>query len=729
MSSPIKNSRRNFLKLSTLTTGGLLLGFDWFAKEVSAATLVDTAGITGITGNVGFNSYLSISTDGVITLLSPNPELGQNIMTSFPMIVAEELDADWTKVKVVQAKLNTSDFDRQVTGGSGAVPHSWKLLRNAGGTARFMLIEAAAKRWGVPSTECTAANSFVIHTPSGKKLGYGELAEEAKAIPVPKEVKLKDPKDFKLIGTAVKNVANSDIHTGKPLFGLDFYREGMLHAMIQRPKAFGLKIKSVDTSAAKAMPGITDVVTFGNNVAVVGKSTWQVMKARKALKIEYEKDGNLESSTDHDKLFVTLLKEGKAKTERKDGDVDAAFSKAAKIVTSEYQCPFLPHSPMEPMNFFAHVRPDGVELVGPTQTPGSARAATSKLLNIPEDKITLDITRLGGGFGRRLKFDYVTEAAELSSIVKAPVKVTWSKEDDMTGGSYRPAVRYRFEAALDASGNMIGYKLRGVGINSGNPTRQDNFPAGAVDNLLIESVEHSSPITTGPWRAPITNFLAFAEQSFLDEVAYAAKKDPVQFRLDLFQKAKTAPAGAIKYDIDRMIAVTKLAAEKSNWGKQKGVFQGFSVYFSHRSYVAQVCNVVMEKGIPVVKNITAVSDCGQVINLSGARQQVMGGVVDGYGHAMFGKLSFKDGETEQKNYNSYRLIRMREIPGIETHFVNNGIDPTGLGEPALPPTGGAVANAIFKATGKRIKDQPFIEHPVFNPKQPKSTLQNPSKVS
>jgi isoquinoline 1-oxidoreductase beta subunit len=729
MSTPIKNSRRNFLKISTLTTGGLILGFDWFAKEVSAATLVEPAGLTGITGNIGFNSYLSISTDGVITLLSPNPELGQNIMTSFPMIVAEELDADWTKVKVVQARLNTSDFDRQVTGGSGAVPHSWKLLRNAGGTARFMLIEAAAKRWGVPAGECTAANSFVIHTPSGKKLGYGELAEEAKAIPVPKEVKLKENKDFKLIGTAVKNVANADIHTGKPLFGLDFYREGMLHAMIQRPKAFGLKVKSVDNTAAKAMPGITDVVTFGNNVAVVGKSTWQVMKARKVLKIEYEKDGNLESTTDHDKLFANLLKEGKAKTERKDGDVDAAFSKAAKIVASEYQCPFLPHSPMEPMNFFAHVRPDGVELVGPTQTPGSARAATSKLLNIPEDKITLDITRLGGGFGRRLKFDYVTEAAELSSIIKAPVKVTWSKEDDMTGGSYRPAVRYRFEAALDAEGNMIGYKLRGVGINSGNPTRQDNFPAGAVDNLLIESVEHISPITTGPWRAPITNFLAFAEQSFLDEVAFAAKKDPIQFRLDLFQKAKTAPAGAIKYDIDRMIGVTKLAAEKSNWGKQKGVFQGFSVYFSHRSYVAQVCNVVMEKGIPVVKNITAVSDCGQVINLSGARQQVTGGVVDGYGHAMFGKLSFKDGETEQKNYNTYRLIRMKEIPEIDTHFVNNGIDPTGLGEPALPPTGGAVANAVFKATGKRIKDQPFIEHPVFNPKQPKSTLQNPSKVS
>ena len=722
MSNTVNKSRRNFLKLSTLATGGFILGFDWFAKEVSAASVVNST--AAIAGDVGFNSYLSISGQGVITLFSPNPELGQNIMTSFPMIVAEELDADWKNVKVVQAPLNTSDFDRQLTGGSGAVPHSWKLLRNAGATARFMLIAAAAKRWNVPASECTAANSFVTHAASGKKLGYGELAAEAAALPVPKEVKLKENKDFRLIGTAVKNVANADIHTGKPLFGLDFYREGMLHGMIQRPRAFGLKIKSVDSAAAKAMPGIVDVVTFGNNVAVVGKSTWEVMKARKTLKIEYEKDGDLESTADHDKLFASLLKSDKAKVERKDGDVEAAFAKAAKVITSEYQCPFLPHSPMEPMNFFAHVRPDGVELVGPTQTPAAARAATSKLLGVPEDKITLQITRLGGGFGRRLKFDYVTEAAELSSIIKAPVKVTWSKEDDMTGGSYRPAVRYRFEAAIDSGGNMIGYKLRGVGINSGNPTRQDNFPAGAVDNLLIESVEYKSPITTGAWRAPITNFLAYAEQSFLDEVAFATKKDPIQLRLDLFAKAKTSPGGAVKYDVDRMIGVTKLAAEKSAWGKKKGVAQGFSVYFSHRSYVAQVCEVAMEKGIPVVKNITAVCDCGQVINLSGARQQVMGGVVDGFGHAMFGKLSFKDGETEQKNYNSYRLIRMKEVPPVETHFVDNGIDPTGLGEPALPPTGGAVANAIFKATGKRIKNQPFIDDNIFTPKKVKSTMNN-----
>ena len=709
MTDLTKNSRRDFLKMTAITSGGLVLGFNWFSAE-AAPVVVSESAIAA--GNIGFNSYLSISTDGIVTIMSPNPELGQNIMTSFPMVVAEELEADWKKVIVLQANLDNK-FERQLTGGSGAVPHSWKLLRNAGATAKTMLVQAAANIWSVPTEECTASMGFVLHAKSGKKLSYGDLADAASKIPVPKDVKLKDRKDFKLIGTLVRNVENKKIVTGKPLFGLDFYREGMLFAMIQRPESFGMKLKSVDSTAAKAMPGIVDVVTFKDNVAVVGKSTWQVLKARGVLKIEYEKRDNIESTDDHNKLFVSLMDTGTATVRRKDGDVDAAFKNAAKVVKGEYQCPFLSHSPMEPMNFFAHVRPDGIELVGPTQTPARARADVSKLLNVPEDKITLQLTRLGGGFGRRLQSDYATEAAQISSMMKAPVKLIWTKEDDMTGGSYRPAVRYRFEAALDASGNMTGYKLRGVGINAGNSTRENNFPSGSVDNLLIDSIDHKSPITTGPWRAPITNFLAYAEQSFLDEVAQAAGKDPVAFRLELLQKAKAKPVGDIRYDIDRMVGVIKLAAEKSNWGKNKNVSQGFSVYFSHASYVAQVADVVMQGGLPVVKKIYAISDCGQVVNLGGARQQVMGGVVDGLGHAMYSKLSFKDGAAEQKNYNTYRLIRMKEIPEIETHFVDNGIDPTGLGEPALPPTGGAVANAIFKATGKRLRSQPFTDQDVF----------------
>ncbi len=365
--------------------------------------------------------------------------------------------------------------------------------------------------------------------------------------------------------------------------------------------------------------------------------------------------------------------------------------------------------------FFAHVQGDKVELIGPTQTPDRARQATAQLLGIPPENITVEITRLGGGFGRRLRADFVEEAVEVSRAMNAPVKVTWSREDELTGGAYRPAVRYRFEAGLDASGNMIAYKLRGVGMNAGNCTRENNFPSGAVENVLIESIEHKSSITTNAWRAPITNFLAYAEQSFLDEVALAAGKDPVQFRLDLLQQAKTSPVGGeLGYDVDRMIGVVKAAAEKSNWGKDPNVKQGFSVYYSHRSYVAQVADIVMEGGSPVLKKVTAVTDCGMVVNPTGANHQVRGGIVDGMGHAMYGNLTFENGVPKQKNFDSYRLIRMKEVPEIDTHFLDTGFDPTGLGEPALPPTGGAIANAIFSATGRRLRSQPFIEQKEFS---------------
>ncbi|MEZ0541991.1 xanthine dehydrogenase family protein molybdopterin-binding subunit [Fibrella arboris] len=707
-------SRRSFLKVVAAAGGGLFLGFNW--TDADAAVEAAATDATAVPG-VGFNSYLSINPQGIITIMSPNPEVGQGIKTAFPIVVAEELDADWKNVIVEQAPLDNKRFERQVAGGSGSIPHSWTRLRKAGATARQMLVEAAAKRWNVPVAECSTATGYVLHTASNRRLSYGELATEASQLPVPTDVKLKDHKDFKLIGQTIKNVDNPGIITGKPLFGLDFYREGMLVAMLQRP-AFGYTLKSFNEAAIKAMPGITEVFTFDNNVAIVGKSTWQVRKAKNALNIDWTKTDAAESTSDHNRIFTDLLTSAKATVRRKDGDVDAAFKSAAKVVSAEYQCPFLPHSPMEPMNFFAHVRPDGVELVGPTQTPDLARNETAKLLGISPDKVTVQLTRMGGGFGRRLKADYAIEAVQVSKRVNAPVKLIWTREDDMTGGSYRPAVRYRFEAALDAQGNLIGYKLRGASINEGNATREDNFPAGAVDNLLIESAVHKSAITIGPWRAPITNFLAFAEQSFLDEVAQAAGKDPVQFRLDLLDKAKTKPAGPVKYDIDRMKAVIQLAVEKSGWGTKKSidgkpVAQGFSVYFSHRSYVAQVGEVVMQKDKPVLQKVYAAADCGIVINQSGARQQVTGCIVDGIGHAMFGNMTFKEGVPDQSNFSNYRLIRLNEIPDVEVHFVDNGIDPTGLGEPSLPPAGAAVANAIFKASGKRVRNQPFIEDAVF----------------
>jgi isoquinoline 1-oxidoreductase beta subunit len=710
MNQSFQNSRRDFLKKVSLSGGGLLLGFHLFDAEAAETVSILSQKASEA---AGFNSYVSIATDGIVTIFSPNPELGQNIKTSFAMIVAEELEADWSKVKVLQAHLDTTKFDRQLTGGSGAIPHSWKRLRTAGATARQLLVNVAANRWKVQETECVAEKGFVLHKASGRKLGYGELAAEAATLSAPKEVKLKDPKDFKLIGKPIKNVENKNIITGKPLFGIDVYREGMVYAVIERPPAFGLKLKSANTEALKALPGITDVVVFKNNVAIVGKSTWDVFRAKGEVQAEYETVKTLESSSDHDRLFTEMLDKKEVRTGRKDGDVETAFKSAAKIVKAEYECPFVPHNPMEPMNFFADVREGKAELVGPTQTPQAARKAVSDMLKIPESNVTVEITRLGGGFGRRLKWDYVLEAAELSSIIKKPVKLMWTREDDMTGGSYRPAVRYRFEAALDANGNLIGYKCRGAGINVGNSTRPDNFPSGAIDNLLIEYADHNSAITTGAWRAPVTNFLAFAEQSFLDEIAKEAGKDPVQMRLDLLKRAKEKPVGAIRYDIDRMETVIRTVAEKAQWGKKPGVHQGFSVYFSHASYVAQIAEAAMKDGKPVVKKIYAVSDCGVVINKSGALHQVMGAITDGLGTAMYGKLSFRKGEPEQRNFNRYRLIRIKEVPAIEASFIDNGKEPTGLGEPALPPTGGAVSNALFKATGIRVRKQPFIEQPPF----------------
>ena len=704
------NSRRNFLKNSLMASGGLILGFNWLSNETLAANIIEQTTIENITSN----AFLSIAPNGIITIFSPNPEIGQGIKTAFAMIVAEELNADWKKVVVKQANLDAKRYERQLTGGSGAIKHSWERLRKAGATAKQLLVEAAAQKWSVNVSTCKAENGFVISS-TGQKLSYGELSEAASKLPIPQEVKLKKTEEFKLIGQTIKSVDNHDVITGKPVYGIDFKTEGMLHAQIQRPPAFGLKLKSFDASEAKKMAGIIDVVSFGNKVAIVGKSTWQIMKARKVLKIDWEKDKDLESDSDHNRIFTEMMEGNKAEVRRKDGDVEKAFKEAYKVIQADYQCPFLPHNPMEPMNFFADVKEKSVRLAGPTQTPQNAVDQVSKLLNIPVANITLELTKMGGGFGRRLNNDYALEAAELSSIIKAPVKVMWTREDDMGGGIYRPAVRYRFKAAVDKAGNMTGFMLRGVSMNAGNSTRQDNFPVGAVENVLIDSVDYKSPITTGPWRAPITNFLAYAEQAFLDEVATAVGKDPIQFRLELLAKVKEKPVGKITYEPDRFEKVIKMAAEKSQWGKtKKDTHQGFSVYFSHNSYVAQVAEIEMKKGKPTLKKVYAVTDCGIVINESGARNQIYGAIVDGIGHAMYGKLSFKDGVPQETNFNTYRLIKYNEVPEIEAYFVSNGIDPTGLGEPALPPTGGALANVIFKATGKRVYQQPFAENQQAN---------------
>ena len=688
------------MQKTALATGAFCLGFDWFKAEGKAGAMVASAVEAG-----RFNAYLEISSLGKVILYSPNPEIGQGIKTAFPVVVAEELDVDWKDVEVRQANLDTQHFERQLTGGSGALKHSWDRLRKAGATARQMFIQAAAQTWKVDASTCKTAGGFVVG-PAGQKASYGSLASLAATMKVPAEPTYKNRKDYKIIGKRTKGVDNANVVTGKPVFGLDIDTPGMVIAQIIRPP-FGATLKSFEATDALKMPGIVDVISFKNKVAIVGQSTWQVMQARAAVSCKYDGQ-NLESESTHKKWFDEGMATDKAQVQRKDGDFQAAIAKAAKVVEATYECPFISHSPMEPMNFFADVRADGsVLLAGPTQVPQSAQKAVASLLKLDEKKIEVELSKMGGGFGRRLNNDYALEAAELSSLIKKPVKVMWTREDDMTGGIYRPAVRYHFKAGLDASGNMMAFYLRGVGLNAGNATRQDNFPVGAIDNVLIESVNQVSSVTTGPWRAPITNFLGYAEQAFLDEVAEAGGKDPIQMRLDWLARAKSNPVGKITYEPDRFIEVIKQAAEKSQWKKKPGVSQGFSVYFSHLSYVAQVADAVMVNGKPKITHVTAVTDCGEVVNLSGAENQVKGAIIDGMGHAMFAKLRFNEGVAAPANFNSYRLIRGNEIPTIDAHFVDNGIAPTGLGEPALPPTGGSVANAIYAASKKRLYRQPF----------------------
>ncbi len=699
-------NRRSFLKASLAGGGGLMLSFSWLAScsPVDGTSEVPSAWFD-------LNAYLTIADNGEVTIMSPNPEVGQNVKTSMPMIIAEELDVSWDDVIVKQAPLNTESFTRQVAGGSQSIRQGWQSLRMAGATAREMLKNTAAKKWNVDASTLKTENGYVVN--GSDKLSYGELASEAATMEVPTEVQLKDPSTYKIIGTDKGNVDIEGIISGKPLFGLDTRKEGMQYAVVLRPPAFGLALKSYDDAEARTVNGVNDVIKFGNKVAVLASSTWAAMKGQKALKAEWQKDTMLESTSYHDDTMRKLLNTKAAEPKRADGNVKAQFAGADKVIEKIYEAPFLPHNAMEPMNFYANVTAERAELIGPIQTPERTRTQVAELLGRPESEVTIDMTRMGGGFGRRLYGDFTLEAAEISSLAKTPVQLVFSREDDMTAGTYRPGSKYKFKAAIKG-GKMVAYHLVGTGVNMGNATRENNFPAATLDHYLVESHELKSNITTGAWRAPITNFLAYAEQSFFDEVADELGQDPVQLRLDLFARAKENPVGDLQYDVDKSVGVINLAVEKAGWGKApEGTFQGFSTYYSHNTYVAEVADVVMQGNTPIVKKITCAIDCGIVINPLAAINQVQGGVIDGIGHAMYGDFSFDNGQPQYKNFDKYRLIRMKEVPEVEVHFVKSSNDPTGLGEPALPPAGGAIANAIAKATGKRFYKQPFVKEQII----------------
>lgn len=743
-----KYGRRSFLKTSALSGGGMMLGFSWFA---SCQPNVDAeAGITIPDEWFDINSYLKIGNNGVVTIFSPNPEFGQNVKTSMPMIVAEELDVDWKNVIVEQAPYSPQQFPGapfgQFSGGSQGIKSKWQPLRMAGASAKQMLKEAAAQAWQVPVTEITTEAGILMHQASGKSAGYGEMALAAAQIPVPEEVELKEPKDYKIIGHSKKNVDGLRIVTGKPMFGVDYQKQGMLIAMVVHPPAFGMTLKTIsNVEEIKAMPGVKDVFAiktykddykmgyfdtnaFPELVAVVGNSTWEAMKAKRAVKAEWEPinssdniinrfgtditvhtPAGLENTIDHDAQMEALMAKP-GKIARRDGDPEEAFKKASKIIERSYSAPYLAHNCMEPMNFFAEVKGDKAHVSGPLQGPGLIAPTVAARLGIPEENIETEMTRMGGGFGRRAYSHYMVEAALISQIMNAPVKLIYTREDDMTNGIYRPTYQATYRAALDENNNLLAFHVKAGGVPE-SPLFANRFPAGSIDNYLAEEFAIDSNITTGAFRAPRSNFMAAAEQSFLDEIAEEMGKDPIEFRLELLKRAQENPVGNTNdYDADRYAGVLELVREKSGWGQNDAsLHRGVSAYFCHNSYAAHVLDLTIQNGKPVVERVTCAIDCGIVVNPDAAINMAEGGITDGIGNAFYGEMTFKDGVPQKNNFHQYRMIRMSEAPkAIEVHFVQNENDPTGLGEPPFPPVFGAVANALYKATGTRHYHQPFF---------------------
>jgi isoquinoline 1-oxidoreductase beta subunit len=691
------------------------------------------------------NSYIKVGENGVVTLYSANPEFGSNIKTSMPMILAEELGVDWKMVLVEQADFWPERFQRQFTGGSQGIRQGWAPLRTAGATARQLLINAAAQTWKVPAAQIIATAGQLEHKASGKKAGYGDLASLAATLPVPEEVALKDPKDFTLIGSSKKNVDLEKIITGTPLFGIDYQVEGMKYATIVHPPAFGMKLGSFDAASVKSLPGIQDAfaiqlfkedylrnffdtATFSELVAIVGNSTWEVLQAKKALQVTWEKapessfsmagfggppsqvkvPSGLESTENHlAKMAEYTSKPGNIL--RKDGDPEGAFKKAAKVLEKTYVAPFLAHNTMEPVNCFAHVTADKAEIYGPTQAPEFIIGTIASAIGLPKEKISIKLARMGGGFGLRAYSHHMVEAALISQKAGVPIKMVYSREDDMTYGIYRPSYSATYRAALDEKNQLLALHVKAGGVPE-SPIHANRFPAGAIDNYLAEGWHIESNITIGAFRAPRSNFIAAAEQSFLDELAEVMGKDPIAFRLELLKRAETNPVGENNdYDAKRYAGVLELVKEKSKWSSPAaGVHRGVAAYFCHNSYVAEVVDTVMQDKKTVVSKVIAAVDCGIVVNKDASVNMGEGAIVDAIGNALYGELTFKEGVPSKTNFHQYRMIRQQDAPkAIEVHFVESKEDPTGLGEPFFPPVFAALANSLYKATGKRFYQQPF----------------------
>ncbi len=716
-------NRRNFLKLVGVAGGGLALAF--YVGD-RATALANTNG-----SEQGFapNAFLRIAPNGSIVLYAKNPEVGQGVKTSLPMIVAEELDADWSKVNVELSAVNAALYGRQVAGGSRSIPTSWDQLRRAGATARAMLVSAAAKEWSVSESECSTESSNVVHKASNRRLGYGELSVKAAALPVPdeKSLKLKDRKDYKLLGNRVTGVDNVRIVTGQPLFGIDQVVPGMQYAVFEKCPAVGGKVGETNLEEIRKLPGVTHAfVVQGTGkptevmpgVAILATSTYAAFAARRKLKVSWDESGASKDSwskaVDEAKK---VAKQSGPDSLRNTGDVDAALTKA-KSVEAFYSYPFVSHAPLEPQNCTASFKDGAVEVWAPTQTPSSAVDLVAATLGIPKEKVTLHQIRGGGGFGRRLMNDYACEAAAISKQAGVPVKLQWSREDDMQHDFYRVGGFHSFKGGIDDAGKLVAWSDHfitftqdGQKPTSGGDLSPDEFPALLLPNVRLTQTKLPLMIPTGPWRAPRSNSIAFAVQSFLHECAVAAKRDHLEFLLELMGEPRwLQPNNEFALNTGRAVSVIKLAAEKAGWGKQlpKGRGLGLAFHFSHAGHFAEVAEVSVDANRKLtLHKVTVAGDIGPIINLSGAENQVEGSVVDGFSTALGLQLSYENGRIQETNFDRYPLLRIPHAPAVAVHFIQSENPPTGVGEPALPPLAPAVCNAIFAATGHRVRTLPL----------------------
>ena len=729
MTTPIL-TRRQFLGVTTLAGGGVLFGV-----RLESLGLAREAGAAEPAAPTSLNAFIRMTPDGRVTIVAKNPEVGQGVKTMLPMLIAEELDVDWKSVTVEQAPLDTNKFQNQFAGGSTATPNHWLPMRQVGAAARAMLVSAAAATWGVPESECRTASGAVLHTASKRSLAYGKLLAKAATLTPPalETVPLKDSKDFKIIGTRVPGVDNRAIVTGRPLYGIDFTLPGMLHATFVKCPVFAGKVGSANLDQVKSQPGVrhafviegvTALDGLHGGVAILADSWWAARSARETLQVTWNEGATAEqSSAGFAQRAAELAKQAPHRSLRKDGEVDAGLAGAAKRIEAEYAYPFLAHAPLEPQNCTAHWKDGAITLWAPTQTPQRGRTMVATLLGIPEDKITLNLHRIGGGFGRRLSNDYLLEAAWIAREVGVPVKLLWTREDDMQHDFYRPAGFHYLKGGLDAAGKLVAWRDHFVTFGEGEKfapsagISPNEFPAKFVPHFALDASVMASGVPTGALRAPGSNGIAFVIQSFLDELAHAAGADPVRFRLDLLAAAEEGDATgqAPRFVAARMRGVLERVAGISGWGKRtmpRGRGMGVAFHFSHRGYLAEVVEAsVSHAGGVRVERVWVAADVGSdIINLSGAEHQVQGAVLDGLSEALGQEIVIERGRTMQSNFDGFPLLRMNQAPPVDVEFVRTPYPPTGLGEPALPPAVPALCNAIFAATGQRVRSLPLSKH-------------------